>query len=97
MATITDIKPQVKDKLRCNIYLDGRFYCGIKLETVMKNRLKVGNEITEQELSALQMESEKAVALDKAMTYLSRAPKTKKKSRAILRKRDIWRTSFATS
>lgn len=78
MATITDIKPQVKDKLRCNIYLDGRFYCGIKLETVMKNRLKVGNEITEQELSALQMESEKAVALDKAMTYLSRAPKTKK-------------------
>ena len=78
MATITDIKPQVKDKLRCNIYLDGRFYCGIKLETVMKNRLKVGNEITEQELSRLQMESEKAVALDRAMTYLSRAPKTKR-------------------
>ncbi len=50
----------------------------MKLETVMKHRLKVGVEITEQELSQVQMESEKAVALDKAMTYLSRAPKTKK-------------------
>ena len=84
MAIITDIKPQVKDKLRCNIYLDGRFYCGIKLETVMQHRLKVGVEIAETELSTLQMESEKAVALDKAMTYLSRAPKTKREVRRYL-------------
>ena len=36
MPEITDITPQVKDKERCNIYVDGRFYCGLKLETAIK-------------------------------------------------------------
>ena len=42
MNEITAITPQVKDKTRCNIYIDGRFYCGMSLETTIKNRLKVG-------------------------------------------------------
>ena len=78
MAEITDITPQVKDKLRCNVYLDGRFCCGMSLETVMKNRLKVGMTVGEDQLAALQMESEKSRALDKAMSYLSKSPKTKR-------------------
>ena len=81
---ITDVKPQGKDKLRCNIYLDGRFCCGMKLETVMRHKLKVGTEIGEDALAALQVESEKSVALDKATAYLSRAPKTKKQIRDYL-------------
>lgn len=39
---ITGISPQKKDKLRCNIEVDGKFYCGMKLETVIVNRLKAG-------------------------------------------------------
>ena len=30
MSDITAITPQVKDKERCNIYVDGKFYCGLK-------------------------------------------------------------------
>jgi len=46
MAEITAITPQKKDKTRCNIEVDGRFYCGMKLETVMQNRLKAGMSVT---------------------------------------------------
>ena len=51
MNEITAITPQVKDKTRCNIYIDGRFCCGLTLETVVKNRLMVGKIVTEQALA----------------------------------------------
>ena len=75
---ITAITPQVKDKRRCNVYIDGRFYCGLTLETVMKNRLKVGQIITPERLSEMQLESEKNTAFDKALTHISATQKTEK-------------------
>ena len=45
MSEITEISPQVKDKNRCNIYVDGSFYCGMKLETAVRSRLKVGQHV----------------------------------------------------
>jgi regulatory protein len=85
MNEITSISPQIKDKKRCNIYIDGRFYCGMLLETAVKNRLKVGRVVTEQELSKMQLESEKSVALDKALTHISAARKTEKQVRDFLK------------
>ena len=87
MSEITAITPQVKDKTRCNIEVDGRFYCGMKLETVMQNRLKVGVSVTQEELSMMQLESEKATALDKALTHITASMKTEKEVRAYLRKK----------
>lgn len=87
MAEITAITPQVKDRLRCNIEVDGRFYCGMKLETVMQNRLKVGVTVSDDELSKLQLESEKSVALDKALSHISASMKTEKQIRDYLKKK----------
>ena len=87
MAEITGITPQVKDKTRCNIEVDGRFYCGMKLETVMKNRLKVGACVDGESLSRLQLESEKTTALDKALTHISASMKTEMQIRVFLRKK----------
>ena len=56
MGEITAITPQIKDKRRCNVYVDGRFYCGITLETAVKNRLKAGQTIDEKRLDELQGE-----------------------------------------
>lgn len=84
---ITGISPQVKDKTRCNVEVDGRFYCGMKLETVVSNRLKVGSVVTEEQLSRLQLESEKTTALDKALTHISAQMKTEKEIRDFLRKK----------
>lgn len=87
MAEITGITPQVKDKTRCNIEVDGRFYCGMKLEAVMSHRLKVGVCVTEEQLSHIQLESEKMTALDKALNFISLSMKTEKQIREHLRKK----------
>lgn len=84
---ITAITPQVKDKTRCNIYIDGRFCCGLTLETVVKNRLKVGKIVSEQALAEMQMESEKNTALNKALGFLSATRKTEREVRSYLMKK----------
>lgn len=81
MSEITAITPQIKDKRRCNIFVDGRFCCGLTLETAVKNRLKVGTVVTEESLAQIQLQSEKEVALDKAMSFLSATRKTEKQVR----------------
>ena len=87
MNEITDITPQIKDKRRCNIYVDGRFCCGLTLEATMKNRLKVGQIISPEKLSEIQLESEKNTAFDKALTHISATQKTEKQVRDFLSKK----------
>ena len=84
MNEITAITPQTKDKGRCNIYVDGRFCCGLTLEATVKNRLKVGQIITEERLAEIQLESERSTAFDKALTHLSATRKTEKEIRKFL-------------
>lgn len=87
MSTITSIEPQVKDKTRCSIFIDGRFYCGIKLEVAVKYRLKAGMVIDKAQLDIIQLETEKAQAVDKALTHISASPKTRKQIRDFLSKK----------
>ncbi|MDE7305894.1 MAG: recombination regulator RecX, partial [Clostridia bacterium] len=68
MSEITSIEPQKKDKERCNVYVDGRFYCGIKLEVAIKFHLKAGMQIEKSRLDEIQLETEKSQAMDKAFT-----------------------------
>lgn len=82
---ITAITPQLKDKRRCNIYIDGRFCCGLTLEAAIKYRLKVGEIISPERLSEIQLESEKNTALDKALTHISATKKTEKQVRDFLK------------
>jgi regulatory protein len=77
MSTITSLEAQKKDKERCNVYIDGTFYCGIKLEIAVKYRLKVGMEIEKSFLDEIQLETEKAQALDKATAHIAATMKTK--------------------
>ena len=87
MSEITSIEPQVKDKRRCSIFIDGRFYCGMKLEVAIKNRRKAGQSIDKAELDRLQLETEKSEAMDKAMTHLSSSLKTESEMRTFLTKK----------
>lgn len=87
MSEITAITPQVKDKERCNVYVDGRFYCGLKLETAVRYRLRAGQQVEPSFLDEIQLENEKAQALDKALTHLSASMKTERAMRDFLRKK----------
>ncbi len=87
MSEITSIEPQVKDKERCNVYVDGRFYCGIKLEVAIKYNLKSGMQIEKEKLDEIQLATEKSQALDKAMTYLSACMRTRRQMSDYLTKK----------
>lgn len=87
MAQITAITPQAKDKNRVNVYVDGRFYCGMRLETVLSCRLKEGDEVDIGRLDEIQLENERAQALDKALTHLSASMKTQKQMMDFLKKK----------
>ncbi len=92
MKTITEISMQKHSAKRCNLYLDGAFYCGLRLETVVENRLKVGMSVEESQIDQMQMQSEYTHALDRAMTYLSGSAKTKKQVKDYLSKKGYTHT-----
>lgn len=78
MSQITSIEQQKKDKTRCSVYVDGAFYCGLKIEIAIKHRLKSGMEIEKSRLDKIQLDNEKIQATEKAMNHLSATLKTKK-------------------
>lgn len=78
MKTITKISLQNNDKNRVNLYLDGKFFCGLELETAVKNSLKVGTIIAEEKLEKIQQDSEKQTAYLKALKLISTRYKTQR-------------------
>ena len=62
MSHITAIEQQQRDKTRCSVYIDGAFYCGLKIEVAVKYRLKPGMEIEKSALDEIQLANEKLQA-----------------------------------
>lgn len=84
MGKITDITAQKKNKNRVNIFVDGEFVCGLETITVLRNRLEIGGEISEEELAAIQAESEGGTAFDKAVKYSAFRHRTKREIKRFL-------------
>lgn len=78
MMQITDLKPQAKNAKRVSVYLDGSYYCGLDLLTVVKERLKVGQFIERERLIQIQRESELQACMDCALKSLSKSVKTQR-------------------
>lgn len=87
MPKITDMKIQKNNRSRANLYLDGEFAFGVEMITVMKLGLKIGNEVSAEKLAEAVCDSEKSVAFEKAVDYLSRGMKTEKQMRDYLEKK----------
>ncbi len=78
MKTITDLKPQVKNKERVSVYLNGSYYCGLDLATTVKYRLKIGQEIEEGKIAEIQASSELQTCFDSALNLITATVKTEK-------------------
>lgn len=87
MGTLTAVEPQKKKKTRVNLYVDGRFYCGLELVTFARSRLKPGDEVDEDELLKLITESETGTAFEKAVALVSRRRRTKSEIRQHLKEK----------
>lgn len=75
---ITKIAVQEKKKDRVNVFIDGEYSFSLSKETALKYRLKVGGELTDADVREMTLESEKVVATEKAVGYVSKSLKTKK-------------------
>jgi len=69
MRKITAIEPQQKNPQRVNFYLDGEF--GFGLARITAGWLKVGQELSEEKIAALQAEDANETAYQKALHFLS--------------------------
>ena len=78
MPIITSITIQEKKKDRCNLFIDGEFRAGISLDAVVNYRLKVNQEISEEQIKEIIFESEKQQALSRARAYITRRLKSKR-------------------
>ncbi len=90
MSKITAIEIQKNDKERCSLYIDETFFAGVSMETVIKNHLKVGDEIEKNKLAEIFHVSEKEKALSKALNYLSKTIKTRKQVKDYLIKKGFY-------
>lgn len=85
MGIITDIKPQIKNKTRVNLFVDDKFFCGLEKLTVLSRRLRIGDEVNPDELCAAVEESESVSAFERAAKYLGLRPRTEKEMNEYLK------------
>jgi len=81
MPKITKIEIQKRNKDKVNLFLDDEFRCGLTAESVVRSRLIVGDELTEERLDEIFLTSESEIAFNKACDYISRSMKTVKQIR----------------
>ena len=84
MRKITAIEPQLKNPRRVNIYLDEEFAFG--LARITAGWLKVGQELSEENIASLQGEDTSEIAYQKALHFLSYRPRSSAEVRQNLTK-----------
>ena len=89
MAKITKIEVQKNNKQKVNIYLDNEYYARMYLDTCVKYGLKSGVQIDTNKLDEIIKESEKNMALNLAVGYVSKALKTQKQVSDYLKKKEF--------
>ena len=87
MAIITALTAQKNNAERVNLYLDGQFAFGLALSAA--HTLRVGQELSSDEITALQAQDEVAKARDVALRLLTYRPRSTTEVRRHLRKKRI--------
>jgi len=78
VAQITAIKPQEKRKNRFNVYLDGQFALAISNELLVREGLKVGQELLPEKREELVAKDRLGKAQEQIYRFLSYRPRSEK-------------------
>ncbi len=84
MGLITKIEAQKKYKDRVNIYINDEYAISMNYDLLLKNNLKVGENVDDQFLNELVLENEKSLALSRSAKLLSKNLKTIKQMKEYL-------------
>ena len=83
---ITEIK-KIGRGDRYSIYCDNVFFMQIETEILVKNKLKTGQELSQEQGENLKLQNGDFASFDKALTYLEKGIKTEKSIRDYLKKK----------
>jgi len=83
---IINLEKQTKGN-RHNLFVDGEFYSGLELDTIVKFGLKNGQEIEKEKLDKLIIDSESFFAFNKALKYISKCMKTESEIKDYLKQK----------
>ena len=89
MGEITALEPQKRNPKRVNLFVDGKFAVGLDLETVLKEDLKIGQEISQEKIKHLVEISDRQKILDKAFRFLSFRPRSQKETLDFLLRKKV--------
>ncbi len=76
MGRITDIAKQKRNPSRVSVFIDGEFALGLDAVTAVASRIKIGDEVTAEQLKAVSHKSEVNSAFERAVGYLSASPRS---------------------
>jgi regulatory protein len=94
MPIITDIKPQ-KKKNRVNIYINGKFSFGLDLENFVVLGLKVGKELTQEEIEEIVKKADFSKTFDKVIRFAMTRPRSKKEISDWFRRKEVHESMHA--
>lgn len=78
---ITDITPQVKNKNRVSVYADGEYCFSLDGADALRLGVKIGAEISEEDMKIYNLESNLSKAKEKAFDIVTRKAVTEKELR----------------
>lgn len=81
---LTAISPQVRDKERLNIFVDGKYRLSLLISQYADSGFRVGDEISEAELAVLESESVFGKVYTRALEYALARPRSVKEMRDYL-------------
>ena len=86
---VTDIKEAVRDRNRVNIYVDDKFYCSLDISQVVDYGIKVGRELSAEDLADLKRASDFGKFYGRALEYVLMRPHSTKEVRDYLKRKTL--------
>ncbi len=86
-GTITDLKPQKRNKDRINVYLDGNYSFGLSRDLAVT--LRRGMFLSDQEITHLQKEDEFNKAYNRVAKFIDYRPRSKEEVRRRMKRYDV--------
>src|SRR5438477_8985138 len=88
MPVITQITEQKRRANRRNVFLDGKFAFGVNLNVVARFKLKVGQNLSAEDVAAIEAGELRQECFDKALGYVSSRPHSRWELRKKLMRRE---------
>ncbi|GCE10788.1 RecX family transcriptional regulator [Tengunoibacter tsumagoiensis] len=85
---ITSLQPQATNPDRINVFVDDQFLLGVSTLVVVNLGLKIGQELTNDQITQLQQEEARQQAVERALNYLSFRPRSREEVRRYLKRKE---------